>query len=314
MDRYVRWLQQHNFPVFEMGGTYWRQYQKALIPACLKPEPVQLSLQEARELLHRSKTLFLRYFTRTVSYPTAFWYTACPEYNFNNLAPKVRAHIRRAHKSCRVQRIDPAWLEANGYPCYVAAFSRYKNSEPESRAEFDAMCQSEPGAPFEFWGVFVEDRFAGFAKTAVGPDYAATLVVKLDPKFLHLSIGPALQDTLLNNYVSEQRKPVYAGFRSVVHDTQTHDFLLQLGYIRVFCDLKVVYRPAVRACVNLLYRYRSLLDHAPEFRLKPNIRGILNQEEMRRSVEADGRLVTHPGIFERIARSIWSSRYGTTEK
>jgi hypothetical protein len=314
MDGYVRWLQRQNYPIFEMAGTYWRPYQNALVPACPKPEPMQLSLQEARELLHRSNTLFLRYFTRTMNYPTAFWYTACREYDFNNLAPKVRAHIRRAHKSCLVQRIEPTWLAANGYPCYEAAFSRYKNSVPESRAKFEEMCQSEPGGPFDFWGVFVKDRLAGFAKSAVGPDYAATLVLKLDPDFLHLSIGPALQDTLLNNYVSEQGKPVYAGFRSVVHDTHTHDFLLQLGYNRVYCDLKVVYRPVVRTCVNLLYRYRSLLDRAPEFRLKPNIRGILNQEEMRRSVEADGRRVVNPGIFERIGRSIWGSRYGTTEK
>jgi hypothetical protein len=100
----------------------------------------------------------------------------------------------------------------------------------------------------------------------------------------------------------------------VVHDTNTHDFLLQLGYNRVYCDLKIVYRPAVRTCVNLLYPYRSLLDHAPEFRLKPNIRGILNQEEIRRSIEAGGKRAVHPGILERIARSVGGNRYGTTEK
>jgi hypothetical protein len=309
MDRYISWLKEEKYPVYEMAGTYWRQYQNALVPACPKPEPIQLSFEQAQELLNRSGALFLRYFTRTVKHPTAFWYTACREYEFKNLAQKVRSHIRRGYKSCRVERIDAEWLAQNGYPCYVAAFSRYRNSEPESHAKFHEMCQGSPGGPFEFWGAFAEDRLVGFAKSAVGQDYAATLVLKLDPDYLHLSTGPALQDTILKHYVSEQGKPVYAGFRSVVHDTNTHDHLLQLGYSRVYCDLKVIYRPAVRTCVNLLYRWRSLVDRVPESSVKRNIRGVLAQEEIRRTIEADGRRTTHHSVFERVARSVWGNRY-----
>jgi hypothetical protein len=314
MDRYVRWLKEEEYPVYEMAGTYWRQYQNALVPACPKPEPIEIRQEQAQELLDRSGALFLRYFSRTVKYPTAFWYTVCREYDFQKLAQKVRTHIRRAYKSCRVERVDPAWLANNGFPCYVAAFSRYRNSEPESRAKFEEMCQSTPGGPFEFWGAFVDQRLVGFAKSAVGQDYAATFVLKLDPNYMQLSTGPALQDTILKNYVADQGKPVYAGFRSVVHDTNTHDFLLQLGYTRVYCDLKVVYRPAVKACVNLLYRWRSLLDRVPESAVKRNIRGVLTQEEIRRSIEADGKHLTHPSIGERVARSVWGNRYGTTGK
>src|ERR1700691_2931204 len=140
MDSYVRWLKDAKQPVYEIAGTYWRQYQHALVPACPKPEPIEWGLKQARELLDRSGALFLRYFPRTVNHPTAFWYTACGEYNFKNLPQKVRTHIRRAYKSCRVVRVDSEWLANNGYPCYVAAFSRYRNSQPESRAEFDDMC------------------------------------------------------------------------------------------------------------------------------------------------------------------------------
>ena len=143
---------------------------------------------------------------------------------------------------------------------------------------------------------------------------AATLVLKLDPDYMQLSIGPALQDTLLNNYVLEQGKTVYAGFRSVAHDTNTHDFLLNLGYSRVYCDLKVVYRPAVAVCVNLLYGCRSLVDRAPESSVKRNIRGLLTQEEIRRSIELDGNRAIRPTLLERIARSVRGNRYGTTEK
>lgn len=305
MDNYVRWLKETNQPVYEMAGSYWRVYQKALVPACPKPEPIQLDLKQARELLSRSGALFLRYFTRTVRHPTDFWYTACHEYNFSNLPPKARSHIRRSYKSCHTERVDPAWLADHGYPCYVATFSRYRNSRPESKEKFDEMCRRGGVAgPFEFWGVFVKDRLAGFAKNVVGQDYAATLVLKLDPNFMQLSTGPALQDTLLKAYVSEQGKPVFAGFRSIVHDTNMHDFLLKSGYSRVYCDLKVIYRPAVRTCVNLFYKCRSLVDRFPESSIKGKIRGLLTQEEIRRSTELDGKRAIRSSFVERVGRSV----------
>jgi hypothetical protein len=314
MDSYVQWLKETNQPVYEMAGTYWRVYQKALVPACPKPEPIQLSLGQANKLLTQSRAVLLRYFTRTVRYPTPFWYTACAEYNFSHLPPKVRGSIRRGFKSCRVERVDPDWLADNGYPCYVAAFSRYRNSQPESRQKFDEMCRVSPDGPFEFWGVFVGDRLAGFAKSAVGSDYSATLVLKLDPNFMHLSTGPALQHTLLNAYVSEQGKPVYAGFRSIAHDTNTHDFLMKSGYSRVYCDLKVVYRPTLQAFINLLYMCRSVLNRFPESPTKRSIQALLTQEEIRRSAELERKHAIRSSLFERIARSVWGNRYGVREK
>ncbi len=314
MDRYISWLKQTNQPLFEIAGTYWRPYHKALVPASLKPEPIHLSAQQARKLLEQSGAPFLRYFSRTVKHPTAFWYTACREYIFNNLPQKVRCHIRRGYKDCRVERVDPVWLADNGYACYKAAFSRYRNGEPESKEEFEDMSRGAAGGPFEFWGAFVGNHLAGFTKCAVGQDYSACLVMKLDPEYIHLSTASALHDTMLRTYVEEQRKIVYAGFRSVVHETNTHDFLKKFGYSRVYCDLQVVYRPAVEACVNLLYSCRSLLDRVPANSLKTNLQGLLNQEEIRRSTEFDGSRATRPSLVARIARSVRGNRYGTTEK
>ncbi len=314
MDSYVRWLKETNQPVFETAGTYWRVYHQALVSASPKPEPADLDAKQARELLRRSGALFLRHFTRTVNHSTPFWYTACSEYNFKNLPPKVRGHIRRGYRSCVVNRVEPVWLAENGYSCYLSAFSKYRNSRPEPREEFEGKCRRAQGGPFEYWGVFAEERLVGFAKCAVGDDYASTLVLKLDPDFLHLSSGPAILDTLLKTYVSAQGKHVYAGFRSLVHDTNTHDFLLKVGYSRVYCDLQIVYRPAVRTSVNLIYSCRSLMKYIPESPMKRKIGGLLAQEEIRRSIQSEGRRPMRSPLLERIGRSVFGNRYGTTEK
>jgi hypothetical protein len=314
MEAYVSWLKNRNMPVYEMAGTYWRSYQKALIPASLKPEPIIISEEQGQQLLERSGALLLRYFTHTVKYPTSFWYSACKEYDIKNLSQKVRGRIRRGYKSCSVKRIDPLWLADNGYACYASAFSRYRNAEPDSKEQFDAICRWAVGGPFEFWGVFVGDTLAGFEKFAVGHDYAASLVLKLDPNYIHESIGPALKDTTLSAYVTQQQKTMYNGFRSVIHETNTHDFLLTLGFSRVYCDLKIIYRPAVKACVDLLYNHRPLLNRLPESTIKSKILGLLSQEEIRRSIEFDGKRPYRANILERIVRSVWGNRYGASEK
>jgi hypothetical protein len=314
MEAYVNWLKEKNMPVYEMGGKYWRSYHKALVPASLKPEPIVISEEQGQELLKRSGALLLRYFTCTLKYPTTFWYSACSDYNINNLSQKVRGRIRRGYKSCRVERIDPLWLADNGYACYSSAFSRYRNAEPDSKERFDAICRAAVGGPFEFWGVFVGDTLAGFEKFAVGPDYAASLVLKLDPNYIQESIGPALMDTILSTYVTEQRKTMYNGFRSVIHETNTHDFLLTLGFSRVYCDLKIIYRPAVKACVDLLYNHRALLSRLPESSIKSKILGLLSQEEIRRSIEFDGKRPNRANFLERIVRSVSGNRYGASEK
>jgi hypothetical protein len=156
---------------------------------------------------------------------------------------------------------------------------------------FDEMCRGAVGGPFEFWAAFVDGQLSGFAKCVVGEDYVACLVLKLDPDFIRLDIASALKNSILSAYVSEQGKTAYAGFRSVVHDTNTHDFLTRQGYSRVYCDLKLVYRPAVRTAVNLLYKIRPIVDRIPEsfLNLKGKIQALLFQEEICRSIDLGGK-------------------------
>jgi hypothetical protein len=47
MDPYISWLKESKQPLFEGAGTYWRVYQNALVPASLKPQPVELSRDQA---------------------------------------------------------------------------------------------------------------------------------------------------------------------------------------------------------------------------------------------------------------------------
>lgn len=283
MDSYVAWLKKENSPLFEAGGTWWRPYHKALVPASVKPEPVEIGAREAKEVLKRSGTLFLRHFTRTFKEPTNFWHVTCNDYEFDKLSGSTRSKVRRGYKNCIVQRVDPAWLAVNGYECYVAAFGRYSNASPVSRRDFEKGLMDSVGGPFDFWAVLCDGKLATYSKCVVGNDYAASVVFKSHPDYLRFYPVYVLMDTMLKTYVAAEHKLVTNGFRTISHDTKMQEFAEKFGFRRVYCDLKVVYRPSVRRFLSLLMPFKSVLDRFPNTNLTSGFKSVLTQEEIRRS-------------------------------
>jgi hypothetical protein len=282
-DRYINWLKEHNVPLFNAGSSWWRPYRHALIPASVKPEPIDLELEQAQDALRKSGTFFLRWLTRRSEEPTDFWYVACDRYEFNDLSGKMRTKIRRAYKDCSVRQIEASWLAVHGYDCYAAAFSRYKGGQPESRQRFAGICSDCSDGPFEFWGAYVGNHLAGFAKCIVGEDYVTMVSFKIHPGYLTSRPAYALLDKVLETYVTREGKVLHNGFRSIDHQTDMQEFVLQFGFRREYCDLKIVYRPLVGMCVGALYPFKQILDLVPTTRHFSQMKTLLAQEKIRRS-------------------------------
>lgn len=282
-DPYTNWQKEHGLQLFEGGGIWWRLYRGILIPASVKPEPIRLASTDARALLKRSGAHLVRFFSETYKEPSAFWYVACDAYNFESLPGKMRKNIRRAQRDCTVRRLEPAWIAENGYACYEAAFSRYRGARPDSSETFRKECMECASVPFEFWGAFVGNELAAYAKCVVGPDYVTMVAFKFDPKYSHHNATYALQDKLLEIYVTGRGKPVNNGFRSLDHDTNMQEFVLRFGFRRVYTDLKVVYRPGLETIVSLLYPFSSLLSGLGSAGRIAPLRALFKQEQIRRS-------------------------------
>lgn len=282
-DSYTEWQRAHGSRLFQSGRTCWRLYRGILIPASVKPEPICLTTTDARALLKRSGAHLVRFFSEIRREPSAFWYVVCEAYSFESLTGKMRTKIRRSQRECAVRRIDPAWIAENGYECYAAAFSRYRRTKPDSREAFRKECLDCASVPFEFWGAFVGEELAAYAKCVVGPDYVTMVAFKFDPKYSRQHATYALQDRVLQEYVTRQTKPLNNGFRSLDHDTQMQEFVLRFGFKQVYTDLKVVYRPGLQTIVSLLYPFESLLSSLGSIGRIASLRTLLKQEKIRRS-------------------------------
>ena len=73
-------------------------------------------------------------------------------------------------------------------------------------------------------------------------------------------------DTLLTSYVVERALPINNGERTVLHDSNMQDFLLKFGFRRHYCRLNIIYSSPLHHVVNLVYPFRSLVQHSPNIR------------------------------------------------
>ena len=299
-DPYVRWLGRRNRSALFWGGaTWWFPYHRCLVPASLKPQPVDLAEPEGTNLLEASRALLLRHFSRTFDKPTSFWYLACDRYDFEAVSRNTRSKIRRAYKNCKVEKADPVWLANHGYKCYSSAYARYAGARPDSEALFQRKLFDSVGGPFDFWGVFAHTELVGLAKCVLGDDYVATVLLKFDPDYLSLYSAYGMWNTILENYVTNEGKLVTNGFRAFVHDTNVQDFLRSFGFRMIYCDLKVVYSRKLGLCVRALYPFRSRLGVIPDSWGGASVRAMLMQEEVRRSFLAKDTTPVRPFRWQR---------------
>jgi hypothetical protein len=280
---YVDWLRRRGVPVFEGAGTTWRLYHGALVPTAAGPFFVEVTAKLARNLLAESGAWLVRFSSDPSSTPTEWWFIVCDRYDPAGLSANTRSKISRGRRRCTVERIAPGWLADHGYGCFVAAHHRYGGAEPEPEESWREQVLNTSDGPFEHWGVFVDGELAGYSRCLIEEHNVATIVVKLDPRFLKQYTSSALLSHLQETYVAGEGKTLSNGSRAVTHETQFQEFLVSHGYRRQFCRLNVIYRWPLGAAVSALYPFREAVRRIAGRGLPEQVRGVLLQEEWRRS-------------------------------
>lgn len=281
-SRYVAWLQRHEVPLYKSHDAYWQVYKRALIPVSIAPCFVTLSNDEVNTLLRESGAWFLRYSSDPANEETPWWYVICDSYDPKRISAKIRQNINRGSRSCSTRRIQAEWLAENGYGCYQAAYSRYRNASAVSEERFRESVLAQVGGPFEFWGVFVGENLAGYCQCIVDGNSVNTSVTKYDPGYLKLRSAYSLVSSMINHYAVENGMVISNGNRALVHDTQYQEFLIKLGFRRQFCRLNVVYRPWLRSAVRAAFPFHGLFEKVPDAGFVHNLKAIFSQEELRR--------------------------------
>src|SRR5271157_1646720 len=107
---YADYLIRQGERLFEGGGTRWKIYHKALVPASPIPTFTQLTLEEAKAILNQSNAHFIRWSSDPTEEPTTWWWNVCSSYDKSKLSSNTRSKIKRGTRLCTVDRVSAPWL------------------------------------------------------------------------------------------------------------------------------------------------------------------------------------------------------------
>ena len=268
-------------------GIIWQQYHGALLPKVPPHVEIVLSKEDEEYLLKISNAYFLRYTNKWDGKDGQFWYIIkdreenLEQYNSNN-----RRKIRKGLKNCIVKKVSSYIIANEGYEAYISAFKNYKTALiPYTKDEFYKNHINVEN--YDYFAVYTKDmKMIAYSSNTIDENMVNYITIKFNPNYLKLYPSYALFYEM-NKYYINEKKYLYVndGARSISHDTNIQDFLIQkFNFRKAYCKLNIIYRWDIALVVKILYPIRGIIDMF-DIRLFKKMGVLLKQESIRRSYE-----------------------------
>lgn len=280
--------------VYYLDQFPWTEYQGCLQPAIHLPdEPPIFRSEYIKKLLKSSKMQFIRWSSNFTNNHTEWWWTVIREpIRLESLSSNTRSKIRRGLKKSDIKIITAGWLAKNGYHCFRSAFQRYRATKPLSKKAFQEDIKNKENCNcFEFWGIFIGKKLAGYAECLILGKMIFTSDFKYHPDYLKYYTSYSLTYAILKHYLNQQKYDLITnGTRSVAHDTQMQEFLIEkFNFKKQYCCLNVIYSPLFNILVKIVYPFRVIphiiYKFIPTNLLLYKINAILTQEKIKQTCQ-----------------------------
>jgi len=266
----------------------WYVYHGALFPNVEPHVGISLSRQEQKKLLEQSNAFFLRYTSEWDRKESAFWYVVKDEFGgLSELSGSTRSKVRRGLKNCKVLKVSQEDIAQEGYDIYVSAMIKYKtNLKPISKEEYQRNKGNSDN--YDIWAVYekMTGRMIAYSSNKITDNCCNYTEIKFHPAYMKLYPSYALFYEMNRYYLDDIRMQyVHDGARSIAHETNIHDFLVdKFKFRKVYCKLNVIYRKDVATFIKILYPFRMIVSKF-NFFIFNKVSVLLRQEEIRRSFE-----------------------------
>ena len=199
-----------------------------------------------KKALFDSKS-FLAYWTDNWDSSESEWWWICcddKQYDIDNIkSSRARRGIRKGLDNCEVKKINSQIFPDLAYDIYFNSMRSYGIGElkilsRENYGKYIDRLSKYQG--YELWGAFVEDNLAAFAACVVLGDAVAFGSTKSNPEMHRYNPNNALFYEMTRYYLScKNISYVTNGHRTLLHDTSIDEFLIRLGFRKIFCRLNL---------------------------------------------------------------------------
>ena len=271
-------------------SSIWRKYHSALIPWKPPHQDIGLSRNQIQQELKNNNAFFARWTTNFDSKEqSVFWYIINDKkLDLKDYSINTRSKIKRGFKKLTVKKISKEELLKHGFTVYKNALSRYeivlqKLTKNQFKQELENLDQH-----WDFWGVYCNEKqnLVAYSLNRLVEDYCDYSTIKFDPMYLKNYSSYVLYFSMNKYYLNEKNfKYVNNGTRSISHQTNIHDFLIdKFKFRKAYCKMQIEYAPKIKFLVDsfLIFSYFFSLIPLNIFR---KIHVVLYQEQIRRLCE-----------------------------
>lgn len=254
---------------FESHSLKWRYHQGALLPLTPPHKFSNFFAGDAKKLLKEKGGYFLRWESSFDTETEAPWWHVIKSEKeaIDTLSSNTRSKVRRGLKKYECQVISKEKVLAEGYEVYSEAYQRYDTFEPMlSQLDFQRGIEELPEET-EFFGVIEKgsNNLVAFSENYVEEGACFYLTIWFHPAHLRKYSSYALFHEMNKHYLNERElQYVSDGARSLSHDTNIHDFLIdKFGFRKAYSNLNVVYSPLIKLVTKSLYPFKNIIRRVP---------------------------------------------------
>ncbi len=273
-----------------MRDNGWKFVNGAMLPTCLPLEEADTTILKDKNLWRRplwKKAYFARYTTQ-VGQGNGEWYWVIKDtpLDLDSIKGKYRYEIKKGIAFFRIEVIKPLEYEDALYEVMVNAYASYPKIYRFIPTR-EAFLKSLPTWKTPCFAAFHREsgKLCGYINIVEREHivfYSGQAVLK---EFERHYINAALVYGMLCYYKEQLEKKqvvIVDGEKNILHKTAHQEFLVKkLGFRKVPCILKVVYRPIIKTLVFLLFPLRKLLLRFDEkSKLIHKINGVLEMERV----------------------------------
>ena len=269
----------------------WKYYNHAMLPKGKPYEEPDVSIFDVKNLWKMplwKDAYFAKYTTEYDCKKEMPWYWVICDVPFNvlSLKSKFRNEMKKAIDNFDVRVIDPNDYVDELYAVKTSALASYPKAY-RSTVTKDSFRQSVLTFKKPTFAAFCrhDGNLAGYINMVELDDvllYSGQNVIK---EYERLYVNYALIIKMLE-YYEERIKAgaiIVDGERNIQHITKHQELLIKkFGFRKAFCRLNVIYRPAIKCIVKLLYPFRRVLLKLDAIGLIHKINGVLLLEQILR--------------------------------
>ena len=213
----------------------------------IDPEPGELSA------VFRRLPLGVRYFAPAASQGTPSYALAITcgdrEYDFEALSANSRSKTRRGLARCRVERLEPSWVQAHGRAVNDDTLRRIKLRDPYPWDRYWHAAAGSDGV--EVWGALADGVLAAYLVAVRAERGCEILVARSASESLRFYPNNALLFTVVRDMLKRPEvDEVFFGVESLEDYAGIDDFKLSMGFAKRPIRQRVVFHPLLRPALQ----------------------------------------------------------------